>query len=92
MMQNTIRKSLWSPPRPHTSTIGLSPTNAIAWTGSRPSRRAHLQTSRIVPRLASISDTFSAQNDAATPSGTTAKVSNVNSGPYGLSSWCQLLR
>ena len=90
-MKNIISASLWSPPRPHTSTTGLSPTSTIAFTGSRPSSRAQRHTSRIIPRLAAARVTFSAQNEAATPSGTTAKVSSVNSGPYGLSSWCQLL-
>ncbi len=71
-MKNTMKKSLWSPPRPHTSTIGLRPTNTIACTGSRPSRRAHLHTNRIVPRLATATRAFSVHNEAASPSGTTA--------------------
>ena len=81
MMKNTITKSLWSPPSPHTSTTGFRPTRTTAANGSRPSSRALFQTSRIVARLASASTPFNAQKDAATPSGTTAKVSSVNSGP-----------
>ena len=65
MMKKTIRKSLWSPPSPQTRTIGLSPTSATALTGSRPSSRAQRQTSQSVPRLASASSTFSAQNEPA---------------------------
>ncbi len=66
-MKNTIRKSLWSPPRPHTSTIGLRPTSTIALTGSRSSSCAHFHTSRIVPRLVAIRIALIVQNDAATP-------------------------
>ncbi len=71
-MQNTVRKSLWSPPSPHTSTIGLRPTNTTAATGSRPSSRAHRHTSSSVARLAAPSNAFSVHSDAAIPSGTTA--------------------
>ena len=81
MMNRIIRKSLWPAPRPHTSTIGFRPTSTIAPTGSRPSSRAHFHTSTMIARLAATRIPFSAQNEPATPSGTTAKVSSVNSGP-----------
>ena len=68
------------------STIGFRPTNTIAATGSRPTRRAERHTRNTMPRLVSINRPFKRQNDAATPSGTTTKVISVNNGPYGLSS------
>ena len=72
-------------------TIGLSPTSATAATGSRASRRAVFQIRCSIARLLHTSSTFSVQNAPAIPSGTTANVSSVNRGPYGLSSSCQLL-
>jgi hypothetical protein len=51
--------------------------------------RAHFHTRKIVPRLKAARIALIAQNEPATPSGTSAKVISVNSGPYGLSSWCQ---
>ena len=68
------------------STTGFRPTNTIAATGSRPTRRAERHTRNTMPKLVSISRPFKSQNEIATPSGTTMKVISVNSGPYGLSS------
>ena len=81
MMKNTIRKSLWSPPSPHTSTIGLRPTSTIAVDRVAAEQLRARHTSRIVAEARERSTTFSAQNEPATPSGTTANVSSVNSGP-----------
>ncbi len=90
-MHNIVSGSLWSPPMPHSSTIGFRPTIAIARRGSWPSRDAQRATSTTTARLHAIRIPLMVQNDAATPSGTSAKVMIVNSGPYGLSRWCQLL-
>ncbi len=57
------------------------PMITAAVSGSRPSRSAQRYTRNTVARLATISAIFIAQKDPATPSGTSAIVKTVNSGP-----------
>ena len=71
--------------------MGLSPTSATAAMGSRPNSLAQRHTSPSIARLESARKAFSTQKEAGMPSGTNTNVNSVNRGPYGLSSWCQLL-
>ena len=54
-----------------------------------PRRRAQAQISAVQPMAARAMIPFSAHISPATPSGTSAYVSSVNSGPYAVGVWSQ---
>jgi len=67
---STMKKSLWNPPTPYTSSSGFSPTRMTAGTAGLPSAWAHRHRSQTHPRLASTTTVFSPQYEPAMPSGT----------------------
>src|SRR6185503_3708788 len=82
IQSSTVSASLCAPPTTWTSTSGLRPTASAGRRGSRPSRRAHHQTSTTTPRLASAATAFRVQNATGMLVLASGRVSTVNSGPY----------